>query len=119
MGEKKIVQIISEDGYEVYTLEGFGAESPAIKVENGFTTDGVGQHCFCNSFAYAELGELDENLEYRSIVWEEEDLGKHIFTKSVLGWPKEYESWNPGEKENEVNWIVYEEWVKDYCNRVL
>ena len=115
---KKAVSFKVEDGCEVRVLEDYGPGSPAVRVTWGYSTGSdTGLHSFLGTFACAELGILDEDSEFMPVVWEESDRGKHIFSKSLVGCPKECEGWDP--TGNEINWDDFEKWVDDYCNRVL
>lgn len=117
---KNIVTIKEFDGGEIRALEGHEPGSPAVKVEWGYSTGSeLGLHSFSGSFACAELGILGADGEFESVVWTEDDLGKRIFTRQVIGWPKEYSGWDPSEDSEDVNWNALKAWFNDYCNRIL
>jgi|LSQX01.3.fsa_nt_gb hypothetical protein len=113
---KKIIEVRREDGLELYALEGYAAGCSAVKLEYGFSTGSEnGLHGATGSFAEAQLGTLDENLEFIPDVYTEEDAPN----KACIGRPKEIEGWNPDSDSEEVNWDELQAWVLDYCNRVL
>lgn len=113
-----MVKVKSGSDYEIYAKEGYGPDSPAVKVEWGFSTDNnVGSHNHLNTFAVAILGKLDEYEEFTYAAWTDEDYGKEIFTKSVLGQPKECDGWTPDGEE--VDWEAYHRWIESYCKMVL
>lgn len=121
---KKIVTVKNYDDCEVRALEGYGPGSPAVKVIWGYSTGSdTGLHNLIDSFALAELGILDDNGDFESIVWKESDYGKRIFAKSLIGCPKEYEGWTPDEDtiddNSEIDWNDFDKWMDDYCNQVL
>lgn len=116
---KNIVTVCEESDCEVRALEGYGPGSSAVRVIWGYSNGSdTGLHNLIDSFALAELGILDEDGEFQGVVWEDSDYGKRIFTKSILGCPKEYEGWTPDD-DDEVDWDDFYKWLDDYCNRVL
>lgn len=116
--KKEVVQITGGDDYEIYAREGYGPGSPAVKAVWGFSTgSSTGIRCFADTFAYAELGKIGEGGDFESEAWTDEDFGKAILTKRVIGWPKEYEGWDP--EGEDVDWDAYATWIEDYCARVL
>ena len=122
MDEKKIVEVKIEEGREIYALEGYGIGSPAILVEWGYSMSGeLGLHGCTGSFAEAQLGTLDEEMEFVSDLYTAENTPN----RACIGRPKEIEGWDPEEdgedddEDNEVDWDAYAAWVEDYCRRTL
>jgi len=88
----KIITIKEDPDCEVRVLEGYSVGSPAVRVEWGFSEGSEnGPHSFCDSFAVAELGTLNEDGEFERIAWTEKDYGERIFSRSVIGRPKDCE----------------------------
>lgn len=112
-----IVSVNKSEDVEVYAREGYGPGSLAVGVEWGFSTGNeTWQHTFLNTFAIAELGVLDENGKFESVVYTKEDAPN----RQVIGMPKNYEGWNPDEDLNDdINWGKLDNWIKQYCEEVL
>lgn len=116
---KNLVLIDSMEGSEVWAVEGYTLGDPAVRVSWGYATGSEpGVHNVANTFAIAELGKVGEG-GFESVVWTEKNLGKEIKTRRVIGWPQDYEGWDPDDDMEDVDWDAMAEWVEDYCQRML
>ena len=114
---QKITMTAQWDDAELYVMEG---TNKAVKIIMGYSTGSdIGMHCFLDSFVMAQLGTVDDNGMFVEDLWTEEDFGKNIFTKSLIGTPKEARGWNPPDDDGDVNWGIYSEWVDDVCEELL
>lgn len=129
--QKAVVEVEDFGDGAIYARRGYGPGAPAVRVEYNFRTGAqLGAHCALGTWAMAELGSLDEDGDFESDCWTEDDLkARRIFTRQVLGWPKESEGWDPPELEDgeepgstayeDRMWAAYQAWIDDYCERVL
>ena len=115
---KNITMIKQWDDAELYALDG---TNKAVKITWGFATGSdVGTHNSLNTFAIAELGTIDEDGEFEYAVWSENDFGKGIYSKQMIGHSKVERGWNPSDADaEEVDWDEYGQWAEEVCKELL
>lgn len=115
---KRIVNLLEgkDVGHEIYAVEGYKVGDKAVFVDYGLSTGAeTGVHGWLDCFAEAQLGTLDEDLEFVADMYTKEDAPN----RQCINKPKDIEGWNPKEDDELVDWEAYARWIDGYCQRVL
>lgn len=113
---KKAEMVKAWDDGQLWVDSGSGK---AVKVVWGYATEGPGTYNYAGSWAIAEAGNIEDG-EFQPEVWTEDDFGKGIFTRRVIGNAKQYETYNPEVSEDgEVDWDAVDAWMEGAVERLM
>lgn len=112
------IKLIKEwDDGELYYKDG---TNKAVKFVRGFSTGSAsGIHNSLNTLVIAVFGAINEDGEFEADAWSEDDFGKGIFSKQMIGKPKVARGWDSPADDEEIDWDEYSEWVKEVCTELL